>query len=109
MLLHVLAAEAASNPPDVITTILQWGPPGVVIALLLTGVLVTKGQLEQMKTDRDYWRDAYQKEQTSHEVTRNALVDANQSASAAVETARATTQILSALGHSTQRPGIGGS
>lgn len=101
----LLAAEASS--PDFVATLLQWGPPGVIIVLLLTGMLVTKGAYEQMKTDRDRWEAAYSKEQDAHATTRDALADTSRSAAAAVETARTTTQILSSLGHSTARPGNG--
>ncbi len=107
-MLHHLAAEAASNPPDLITSILQWGVPGVVVVLLLLGWLIPKGAHEQMKIDRDQWKDAYEREREAHAATRDALADASRAAAAAVETSRTTTTLLSTLGHSTSRPGIGG-
>ena len=107
MYLYLAAEAATSNPPDLITAILQWGVPGVVVALLLLGWLVPKGAYEQMKSDRDKWQAAYEKEREGHEATRDALADSARSASAAVETARTTTQILSSLGHSAARPGNG--
>ncbi len=99
------AAEAATTTPDYITTILQWGPPGVVIVLLISGILVTKGNHDDVKSERDRWRTAYEKECEAHDETRNALVEANRSAAAAVETARTTTGLLSHLGHPPARPG----
>lgn len=99
------AAEAATGSPDFVATILQWGPPGVVIVLLLTGVLVTKGNHEDVKAERDRWRAAYEKECDAHDETRGALAEAGRSAAAAVETARTTTGLLSHLGHPPARPG----
>ncbi len=107
-MIHLWAAEAATtNPPDLITAILQWGVPGVVIVLLLLGWLIPKGAHEQMKTDRDKWQEAYERERDAHAETRDALADASRSAAAAVETARTTTGLLTHLGHSTGRPGSG--
>jgi len=103
-----LAGEAAANsPPDLITAILQWGVPGVVVLLLLLGWLVPKGAHEQMKADRDEWKAAYDKERLAHEATRDALADAARAAAAAVENARTTTALLTNLGHTTIRPGGG--
>ncbi len=99
------AAEAAANSPDFVATILQWGPPGVVIVLLISGILVTKGNHDDVKAERDRWRSAYEKECDAHDETRNALAEAGRSAAAAVETARTTTGLLSHLGHPPARPG----
>ena len=104
---HQLAAEAASGSTDFIATIIQWGPPGVVLVLLLTGMLITKGAHEEVKTDRDRWRDAYEKERTAHDASRDALADTASSAAAATEAARTTAALLTSLGHPTNRPGIG--
>lgn len=103
-MLHLLAADAAATT-DPVQLILQWGPAGVVIVLLISGVLVTKGNHDDVKSERDRWRAAYEKEQEAHDETRNALTEANRSAAAAVETARTTTGLLSHLGHPTNRPG----
>lgn len=102
MLQH-LAAEAAANP-DLVATVLQWGPAGVVIALLLTGVLVTRGNHEDVKAERERWRQAYEKETEAHDETRRALAESSRSAAAAIETARTTTGLLSHLGHPSARP-----
>lgn len=106
---HQLTAEAAGSSPDFVSTIIQWGPPGVVLVLLLTGMLITKGAHEQMKADRDEWRGAYEKERDAHAATRDALADASRAAAAAVETSRTATGLLSHLGHAvgTPQPGIG--
>lgn len=99
------AAEAAATSPDLVATILQWGPPGVVIALLLTGVLVTKGNHDDVKAERDRWRAAYETECQAHDETRTALAESGRASAAAIETARTTTGLLSHLGHPPARPG----
>ncbi len=103
-MIHLWAAEAAPAT-DYVQTILQWGPPGVVIVLLLSGVLITKGNHDDDKNDRDQWRSAYEKECEAHDETRTALAEANRSAAAAVETARTTTGLLSHLGHPSRSGG----
>ena len=102
--IHTWAAEATGNT-DYISSILQWGPPGVVIVLLLTGVLVTRGNHDDVKADRDRWRQAYEKECSAHDETRQANTELSRAAAAAVETARTTTGLLSHLGHPQARPG----
>jgi hypothetical protein len=104
MLRHLAAEAASSTPADVTAAILQWGPGGVVILLLLSGVLVTKGHLQEVKAERDQWRAAYQQEEQGHNETRSALAESSRAASAAVETARTTAGLLSNLGH-IGRPG----
>lgn len=96
---QIIAVDAPAASTDIIGQVLQWGLPGTIIVLLLLGWLVPKGSYEQMRTDRDAWQTAYEKEREAHGITRDALVDANRSAGAAIETARTTTAILSTLGH----------
>lgn len=98
-------APATTGSPEYVTQILQWGPPGVVIVLILTGVLVTKGQLEQMRKIADDWHTAYDKECAAHDDTRAALAEVSKSASASLEVAKTTTVLLSNLGHLANRPG----
>ena len=104
-MLHLMAAEAAGASPDFVSTIIQWGPPGVVLALLLSGFLITKGNHEDVKNERARWQDAYEKERGAHELTREALADTSKSAAAAVETAKTTAALLTHLGHPTSRSG----
>lgn len=93
-------AEAASgDASEYISQIVQWGPPGIVIVLILTGILVTKSQFELIREDRDSWRSAYEKERDGHDATRAGLVDSVRAASASLEVAKTTTQLLTQLGH----------
>lgn len=104
-MLELFAAADAAATTDPVQLILQWGPAGVVIVLLLTGVLVTRGNHDDVKQERDRWRQAYERECEAHDETRAALAEAGRSAGAAVETARTTTALLSHLGHQPLRPG----
>jgi hypothetical protein len=104
-----LAAEGSPDAPAYITQILQWGPPGVVVVLILTGVLITKGQFDAMKKDRDDWKAAYEKEVEGHEDTRGALSDAVKAAASSLEVARTTTALLTNLGHIAQQGNKGSS
>jgi hypothetical protein len=105
--MNYLLAEAAGTSPDLAATILQWGPGGVVLILLLTGMLVTKGNHDDVKAERAKWQDAYEKERSGHELTREALADSSKSAAAAVETAKTTAALLTHLGHPAGRSGTG--
>jgi hypothetical protein len=97
-MLQQLAADA-TDAGEVMGQVLQWGPAGVVIVLILTGVLVTRGQMQQMQADRDQWKAAYERECNAHDTTRTALVEANRGSAASIETARTATALLSNLGH----------
>lgn len=56
MLMAANAAEVASLA-EVISALSGPGTAFVVLALILTGHLVPKGQHDQMKEDRDLWRE----------------------------------------------------
>lgn len=101
MLIRWAADAASTDTPNVLGAILQWGVPGVVLLLILMGWLVPKGAYEQMRTDRDTWRQSYEKERDAHQATRDAFIDASRSSIAAVETARTATGLLDRLGHPT--------
>ena len=91
-----LAADVA---PDVFTQLVQYGLAGIVLALLITGMIVPRYILEQIKADRDEWRAALRDEQAAHKATREAAVEANARAEAAVEAAKTTALMLRELGH----------
>jgi hypothetical protein len=90
---------AGDATPDLLTPLVQYGPLGIVLLLILVGLLVPKGSVEQIKIDRDEWRDAFRAEQKAHQSTRDALAEANGRAEAAVEAARTTAGMLRDLGH----------
>jgi len=84
---------------EIIGYLLNYGVLGIMVILLLLGLLIPRPTLEDVKADRDEWRDAYQTEAQAHRATREALAAANERADAAVETARAANSLLGALGH----------
>lgn len=100
---RVWAAEAVSGG-DPLALILQWGPAGVLIMLVLLGWLIPKGAYEQMREDRDRWQAAYERERGAHNVTRDALADAARANVAGLEAAKTSALLLTHLGHSS-RPG----
>jgi hypothetical protein len=105
--IRYLAEAAPTDAPVYITQILQWGPAGVLIVLILSGVLVTKAQFEAMRKDRDDWRAAYEKECDAHDTTRAALAEATKASVASLEMARTTAALLTNLGHVANHPESG--
>lgn len=100
-----LTMLAADPSTDIFGKILQFGVLGVVLLLILLGWLVPKAMYEQMKTERDTWRDAYQRERDGHQATRDAYIEQSRANVAAFETARTTAGLLERLGHQPARPG----
>ncbi len=105
MLSYLLAeaADPASGAPEYLTQILQWGPPGVVIVLIVMGVLIPKGAHEQMKQDRDDWKSAYDRECEAHDATRNALVELTRVGEANLQASQTALALLQNLGHIARR------
>lgn len=93
------AVVLAAAEPDLMAPLIQYGPLGIVLLLILVGLLVPKGSVEQIRIDRDEWREAFRSEQKAHQATRDALAEANGRADAAVEAARTTASMLRDLGH----------
>lgn len=92
----MVGADVVSDP---VGALLQYGPLGLFLALILTGVLVTKAQYLALKEERDNWRKAFETEQAAHQGSRDALIEANGRAEAAVEAAKVTAGLLRDLGH----------
>ena len=76
----------------------QWGPSGVTITLLalavwmiFTGRLVTRREHQELREDRDYWRNAYE----TSEGTRRIM--AGQTERILGPTAEVITQVVTAL------------
>lgn len=90
---------ADSATPDILNPLLQYGLPGVMIALFVFGWLIPKGVHESMKDERDNWRKAFETEQAAHQLTRDAGVESGRRTEAAVEAARTAAATLNALHH----------
>lgn len=84
---------------DWVTAIASWGPAGVLVVLLLTGIVEPKWSRIRMEKDRDDWKQAFDTEREAHGVTRDALSAANARAEAALESANTMTRILEQAGH----------
>jgi chitodextrinase len=104
--LALAVSEGASSSPDWVSQVLTWGPPGVMLVLLLTGVIepkraVTKAEEQTAKSDAETarWRSLFEAEQTAHQTTREALAVANERAAVAVENGKTSASILERLGH----------
>jgi hypothetical protein len=100
------AADASTGQFDWVGQLIQWGPAGVFLALLLTGVIepkraVTKAEAQTIKADAEAarWRSLFESEQTAHVKTREALAVANERATVAIENGKTTAMLLQRYGH----------
>jgi carbamoylphosphate synthase large subunit len=96
----ILSAVADSaTDPDYLSILLQWGPGGLMLALVLSGILIPKVAVEIIKADRDAWRTAFDKEREAHQLTRVSLQTAQSQAGLALEGSKTLTAVLERLGH----------
>lgn len=84
---------------DILNPLLQYGIPGIFILLFILGWLIPKGVHESVKEERENWRHAFETERAAHQLTREASVESNRRAEAAVEAARTAAATLNALQH----------
>jgi hypothetical protein len=84
---------------DIVGYFLNYGVLGIMCFLLILGMLIPKPTVDDIKDDRNEWRQAYMTEAAAHAATREALKDATERADAAVETAKVANALLSSLGH----------
>lgn len=103
-LLALVAAEPGQAGLDPLAVISTWGPAGVLVVLLITGVLVTKRELDKADRVSEQWRVAFQTEQTAHIKTREALAVAEDRASVAQPLAETGRRLLEQLGHQAAAP-----
>lgn len=96
-MIHTLAVADASGDP--IGLLAQFGPLGVILALVVAGFLVPKPAYEAARQNEARWREAYEKERDGHAQTRAAYADAARSAVASTETAELAKAMLERLGH----------
>lgn len=103
----LLSAAPSADSPSLIPqtgspladALLYYGPLGLILFLIIMGWLVPKPGLERLKDDRDDWKAAFEEERTSHRLTRQALVQANSTAEAALESSTTVAMMLNHLGH----------
>lgn len=87
------------SAPDVLSPLLQYGPLGIMTVMLLFGFLVPKWVYDAMKTDRDKWQSAAEKEQDAHDVTRQVVRDLAAREGASTELGKTALGILQGLDH----------
>ena len=98
--LTLAGASGVTSTADILqlaTAALNLGLAGVIIYLFIDGKLHASGEVEQVNTDRDWWRKAFEDERAAHNATRESLAVANDRAEAAVEAAKVTTKLLEAV------------
>ncbi|MFE7029437.1 hypothetical protein ACFU9Y_03940 [Streptomyces sp. NPDC057621] len=102
-LIWVLAvAEEAGGGPDVgkmLGSLLQYGVVGLILILIILGVLVPKYVMSGLLTEKDNWRDAFEKEREAHQATREQLARAEERGDVAIEQGKTMTRLLEELGH----------
>lgn len=79
------------------------GPAGALVLYTVAGWLWLKGKIhshpefERVERDKEMWKSLYEQERSSHQITRDALLVANERADVAVEQARVGKQVLEAF------------
>ncbi|MCX4608729.1 hypothetical protein [Streptomyces mirabilis] len=88
-LLRVLAAtDDSGGGPDIGKPIGQFahcGPVGVFLIQLILGVIVPKYVMSALMTEKDNWREAFEKERDAHQAPREQLVKAEERGDVAVD------------------------
>jgi hypothetical protein len=105
MLWVIAAGEEASSGPDIgkiLGQFAQYGVVGLIVVLLIIGVLVPKYVMNNLITDKDGWRAAYETERDAHQATRQQLAAAQASAEVANEQGQAMVRLLEEFGHRPQ-------
>ena len=104
-LLRVMAAAEEGEGPDIgkiLGQFAQYGVVGLIVVLLIIGVLVPKYVMNNLVTDKDGWRAAYETERDAHQATRQQLAAAQASAEVANEQGQAMVRLLEEFGHRPQ-------
>ncbi|MEU1457622.1 hypothetical protein [Streptomyces avermitilis] len=105
-LIRALAvAQEAGGGPDIgklLGQFAQYGVVGLIVVLLIIGVIVPKYVMSNLLTEKDAWRDAFEKEREAHQLTRQQLAAAQASADVANEQGQAMVRLLEEFGHRPQ-------
>ncbi|MFD5711314.1 hypothetical protein ACFWHW_13105 [Streptomyces pharetrae] len=105
LLRSLAAAEEVGGGPDIgkiLAQFAQYGVVGLIVVLLIIGVLVPKYVMNNLITDKDGWRAAYETERDAHQATRQQLAAAQASADVANEQGQAMVRLLEEFGHRPQ-------
>lgn len=86
---------------DVVTS----GLGGIAILAFWQRWIVPGAAYNDIKTERDEWKQLYEKEREAHQATREAFTAASQRSDAGFEAAKVTTALIDALREEGRRHG----
>jgi hypothetical protein len=96
----VLAAEAdPTDMSNLVSPLLQYGVLGLLVIFIVVGILVPKYVMTNLMSEKDRWREAFEKEREAHQLTREQLAKAEERGDVAVEQGKTLTRLLEELGH----------
>ena len=84
---------------DPLTYLINLGVLGVVLVLWLTGMIVSRRELDRERERAAEWKAQYETEAAAHDLTRAALSRERERGDVVTESGRTTAALLSALGH----------
>ena len=98
-LARLLLLEGSVVPPaDVVTSLVQYGPAGLVVLLFVIGWIIPKPGAERLDQEVKRWRELYESERAAHAETRKAHAEEiRPMLRAAVEAARTTEHLLDGI------------
>lgn len=99
MILSLVMDATGGQADQLISALINWGPGGVMLALILTGRLVPRRMVDDKDRDLTEYKALLSDEQGAHAQTRAALADQSRRIDAAVEAARVTQQLLDGFQH----------
>jgi hypothetical protein len=83
---------------DPLNYLVNVGVLGVVLVLWLTGMIVSKRELDRANDRADEWKVQYTRESEAHGMTRRALERERERMDTTTETGRTVTALLGVLG-----------
>lgn len=88
--------DQASDP---LAYLINFGAVGAFLVLWLTGLVVSKRENDRERERAEQWKQYFDQESESHDVTRQALARERERQDASTEAGRTAAVLLSALGH----------
>lgn len=90
-----LALEGAGTDP--LASLVAAGPAGAVVALLVTGLLITKRHADDLRANAETWRSAYELERQARTVEHDARVKAEAVAERSLEQGRVLIDVMNKI------------
>lgn len=92
-----LVSALDGGPTDPLASLVAAGPAGAVVALLVTGLLVTKKHADDLRTAVDTWRGAYELERQARAAEHDARVKAEAVAERSLEQGRVLVDVMTKI------------